>query len=443
MQRQIVPSQDSHLIINMTFMKNPISLIIVLCFVFLADVSAQYYNPEAGCITRKNPSGFDECLPNVILSAVPFLRIVPDARGGGMGDAGIASSADPNAHHFNSSKLAFAEKDMSFSVTYLPWLRNLGLKDVYMGYVTGYKKVDDLQTLGMSFRFFDLGAIQFTDSNGNPIGEGSPREFEFGISYNRKLGTNFAAGLTTKFIYSNLASGQFAQGAEISSATAFAADLSLTYKKPGKLTEYGSLWTFGGAITNIGSKITYTRSQNKDFIPMNLGLGASLLLNFDEYNSITFLVDVNKLLLPTPISPRILDEDGNPVLDSNGNEIIVADYDANNNSFPDYKEQSIFSAAVGSFGDAQGGFGEEIKEFNYSIGVEYWYSQQFAVRTGYYFENPIKGDRQFLTAGVGLKYSVFAIDLSYLIPTNNRRNPLDNTLRFTLQFDFAALSGDY
>lgn len=408
------------------------------------EMSAQYYNPTQGCVTRKDPEdGIDKCLPNVILSAVPFLRVVPDARGGGLGDAGLASSADPNALHFNSSKLAFVEKDMSFSVTYLPWLRNLGLKDVYMAYLTGYKKVDDRATIAMGFRFFDLGDITFTDNNGFETGVGNPREFEFAVSYNRKLATNFSVGFTPKFIYSNLASGQFVGTNEISSANAFAADLSFTYQKEGKLTEYGSMWTFGGAISNIGSKITYTRSQNKDFIPMNLGLGASLLLNFDEYNSITFMVDVNKLLLPTPVARGILDAEGQPVLNADGSEAENPDWDPNGDGFPDYKQKSIFSAALGSFGDSQGGIGEEIKEFNYSIGVEYWYSKQFAVRTGYYYENPTKGDRQFLTAGIGIKYSVFAMDLSYLIPTNNRRNPLDNTLRFTLQFDFAALTGNY
>ena len=388
------------------------------------------FNIDAGCILDSN----GDCLPSTILSAVPFLRIIPDARGGAMGDAGIAASADPNAIHYNSSRLAFAEKDASFSATYTPWLRNLGLNDVFLTYLTGYKKVDDLQTIGFGLRFFSLGEINFTDNDGNPAGTGQPRELEFAVSYNRKLSENFSAGLTAKYIYSNLASGQRVGNTDINSANAFAADLSLTYKKKGNLAANGSLWTFGAAVTNLGSKVTYTGNVIKDFLPANLGIGAGLQLNFDEYNSMTFLFDINKLLVPSPISPTITD--------NNGMSEPNPEYDAGGEIGPDYKEQSMFSAVVSSFGDAQGGFSEELKEYTMSFGMEYWYSGQFAVRAGYYYENPLKGDRQFITVGAGLKYNVFQIDLSYLVPTNNRRNPLDNTLRFTLQFDFAALTAD-
>jgi len=314
-------------------------------------------------------------------------------------------------------------------------LRNLGLQDVYLTYLSGYKKVDDLQSLGFGLRFFSLGEINFTDFDGNPSGTGKPREIEFAVSYNRKLSENLSAGLTAKYIYSNLASGQQVSGIPISSANAFAADISFTYVKEGNLTAYGSQWTFGGAISNMGSKVTYTRSEFRDFLPANLGLGAGLLLNLDEYNSISFHLDVNKLLVPSPISPTILDDNGGPIENP--------EYDANGNGEPDYKEKSTFGAIFGSFSDAQGGFSEELREFNMSLGIEYWYSKQFAVRAGYYYEHPQKGDRQFLTVGAGLKYNVFAIDISYLVPTNNRRNPLDNTLRFTLQFDFEALTGEY
>jgi len=389
---------------------------------------AQAFNPLKGCVTNLN----DECLPNAILSAMPFLRIVPDARGGAMGDAGIATSADPNALHYNSSKLAFVEKNSSFSATYTPWLRNLGLQDVYLTYLSGYKKVDDLQSIGFGLRFFSLGEITFTDFEGNKAGEGKPRELEFAVSYNRKLSENFSAGITGKYLYSNLASGQQVQNIIINSANAFAADISMTWKKKGNLTSFGSDWTFGLALTNLGTKISYTGGENKDFLPANLGLGAALNLNFDEYNSMTFAFDLNKLLIPSPQSLTIFDADNNPVENP--------DYDSDNDGIPDYKETSSFGAILSSFGDAQGGFGEEVKEFNISFGVEYWYNKQFAFRTGYYYEHPEKGDRQFITVGAGLKYNVFNIDLSYLVPTNNRRNPLDNTLRFTLMFDFAALA---
>jgi hypothetical protein len=181
--------------------------------------------------------------------------------------------------------------------------------------------------------------------------------------------------------------------------------------------------------------VTYTQSELKDFLPANLGLGAGLTLNFDDFNTMGFYFDVNKLLIPSPQAPTILDPDTEQVIEN-------PDYDKDANGIADYREQSMFSAVVSSFGDAQGGFSEELRELNYSLGIEYWYDKQFAVRAGYYYEHPTKGDRQFITVGAGLKYNVFALDISYLVPTNNRRNPLDNTLRFTLQFDFEALTGE-
>ncbi|NNE25895.1 MAG: type IX secretion system outer membrane channel protein PorV [Saprospiraceae bacterium] len=411
-------------------MNRILSLLVLAFFLGSTSANAQTYDPIKGCVIDAN----GECLPNAILSAMPFLRIIPDARGGAMGDVGIATSADPNAMHYNASKLAFVEKDMSFSATYTPWLRNLGLTDVYMTYLSGFKKVDDLQSLGFSLRFFSLGEINFTNFNGDPSGTGKPRELEFAFAYSRKMSENFSMGLTAKYIYSNLASGQQVGGVAITSANAFAADISFSYRKKGNLTAYGSEWLFGGSLSNLGSKVSYTQSEFRDFLPANLGLGAGLVLNFDEYNSMGFYFDMNKLLIPSPISSTIFDEDGNI--------IVNPDYDPNMNGIPDYKEQSMFSAVVGSFGDAQGGISEEFRELNYSLGIEYWYDKQFAVRAGYYYEHPQKGDRQFITVGAGLKYNVFALDISYLVPTNNRRNPLDNTLRFTIQFDFEALQGD-
>jgi len=407
------------------------SILVLLTFAFLGSttLNSQAYNPVQGCVTALD----GQCLPNAILSAMPFLRIVPDARAGAMGDAGIATSADPNAMHFNSSKLAFAEENSSFAATYTPWLRNLGLQDVYLTYLTGYKRVDDLATLGFGLRFFSLGEISFTDPEGNPQGEGKPRELEFAVSYNRKLSDNLAMGLSAKYIYSNLASGQQVGTLIVNSANAFAADISLTYNKKGNLAAAGSETTFGLAITNLGSKVSYTGGNNKDFLPANLGLGTAVLLNFDDYNSITFALDINKLLIPTPVSPTIW-VDGQ--IEQN------PDYDPDSDQVADYRATSSFGALISSFGDAQGGFSEELTEYNLSFGAEYWYSKQFAVRAGYYYENQNKGDRQFLTVGIGLKYNVFNIDLSYLVPTNNRRNPLDNTLRFGLIFDFAALASE-
>jgi hypothetical protein len=406
--------------------------ILLLVGITGGSLSAQVFNPFRGCVT--DPNG--DCIPNSVLSVMPFLRIIPDARGGAMGDAGIAVAPDPNSMHYNSSNLAFIEKDMSFSATYTPWLRELNLNDIYLAYLSGYKKIDDLQTVGFAMRYFSLGDINFTDEQGIEIGAGRPRELEFAASYARKLSDNFAMGLTGKYVYSNLASGQEIGGQDIQSASSFAADLSFTYRKENNIGANGGEFAFGMAFTNIGAKVTYTDNTVRDFLPSNLGIGTALTMNLDEFNSLTFALDFNKLLIPSPISPSILPDD-----DPNGVPQPNPLFDPNNNGIGDYREKSLFGGIFGSFSDAQGGFSEEIREVSVSFGAEYWYDKQFAVRTGYYYENPLKGNRQFLTVGLGLKYNVFGFDLSYLVPTNNVRNPLDNTLRFTLHFDFEALQG--
>lgn len=365
---------------------------------------------------------------NTVGTAVPFLRIVADARSGAMGDVGIGLSADPNAMHFNASKLVFAEQQVGISATYTPWLRSLGLNDVYMAYLTGYYKLDDLQAVGFGLRYFSLGSIQFTDVNGQNLSTGRPNEFEVAAAYARKLSDNFSAALTAKFIYSNLAAGQQVGSEVIEPGIAGAADISLTYKGEIELDNTESDLTVGLAITNIGSKITYTNSQSRDFLPANLGLGAAWTFKLDDYNTLTAAIDINKLLVPTPC----LDDNTTP----NINEC-----DENGDDIPDFKEQSPVRAIFSSFSDAPDGFSEELNELIYSFGLEYWYDQQFAVRAGYFHEDDQKGNRKFFTVGLGLKYNVFGLNFSYLIPTTNQRNPLDNTLRFSLLFDFEALGG--
>lgn len=413
-------------------MRNLSGGIAMILFAILVAINTNAqvaFNPVVGCV--QDVSG--NCVPTTLLSAVPFLRIIPDARSGAMGDVGIGLSADPNAMHFNASKLVFAKEDVGLSASYTPWLRSLGLNDVYLTYLSGYRQLDDLQTVGGSLRFFSLGEINFTDPDGNPAGTGKPREVEVSVAYARKLSENFSAGLTAKYIYSNLASGQRVGTLDINSANAFAADLSMTYVKDLQLGEMASKLTIGTAFTNIGSKISYSeQSQVRDFLPMNWGLGAALDMQLDEFNQFTVAFDMNKLLVPSPVSFSITDP-SDPDL-----TIENPDYDSNQNGIADFREKSMFSALLGSFGDAQGGVSEELKELAFSLGVEYWYDKQFAVRAGYYYENPLKGDRQFLTAGFGVKYNVFGLNLSYLVPTSDRRNPLDNTLRFTLNFDLGA-----
>ncbi len=414
----------------MLTMKKLQTLLALVFAISCLDINAQIFNPEAGCIVDTN----GDCVPNTILSAVPFLRIIPDARSGAMGDVGLATSPDPNAIHFNASKLAFVEKDVSFSATYTPWLRELGLTDVYLAYLAGYKQIDELSAFGMSLRYFSLGDISFTDFNGNPLGSGRPRELEVAFAYARKLSSNFSTGITGKYILSNLASGLSVQGTEIFSANSFAADVSFTYK--GQIGDNDL--TIGTAISNLGSKVSYSNSVYRDFLPANFGIGATYGLNLDEYNSLSFSFDMNKLMVPTPIPAKL--EDGSSAPGDNP-EYDNENGDGTGDGIADFRQKGTFQGILGSFSDAPGGFSEELKEINYSFGVEYWYDQQFAVRVGYYYENFLKGDRKFLTVGVGLEYNVFGLNLSYLVPTNNRRNPLDNTLRFTFNFDFDAFQG--
>lgn len=385
----------------------------------IAGVTTLQAQVEPKCKDGYNPITGERCA-NAVTSAVPFLRIVPDARGGAMGDVGIATSADPNGMHYNASKLAFAEKKVSISASYTPWMRNLGLQDVYLANLSGYVKLDKLQAIGFGLRYFSLGDIEFTDDNGTSLGQGRPNEFDVTAGYSRKLTDRFSAAVAAKFIYSNLATGQRVEGNEIKPGIAGAADLSLTYKTPVKFTKNDSEFTFGMAVSNIGSKITYTNSINRDYIPTNLGLGLAWKFNLDDHNTITVTSDFNKLLVPTP----------RPEIDEDGDDI------------PDYKQYSSIRGIFKSFGDAPGGFSEELKEINVGTGVEYWYDEQFAVRAGYFFEHYSKGNRKYFSVGLGVKYNIFGLDFSYLVPTTNQRNPLDNTLRFTLLFDFEAFEGD-
>jgi hypothetical protein len=346
--------------------------------------------------------------PRPVVSAVPYLRIAPDARSGAMGDAGIAVSPDANSIHYNASKLVFAEDDFALSATYTPWLRGL-VRDIYLAYLGGYYKLDDMQALGFSLRYFSLGDIQFTDQNGESLGNGRPNEFDLSLSYSRKLSENFSAGVTGRFIYSNLAAGQTVESIEINAATAAAVDISLTYNTV--LSPLSDL-SLGLAITNLGSKVSYTRSQIKDFLPGNLGIGGAWNINFDDYNRLTFALDFNKLLVPTPLDP-------------------------NDPDYLDRRQQSVMSGVVSSFSDGEN-FTEELREIKISGGVEYWYADQFAVRAGYHHEHALKGNRKYLTLGFGVKYNVFGLNFSYLVPTNAQRNPLDNTLRFSLLFNLDA-----
>lgn len=355
---------------------------------------------------------------NTINTAVPFLRISPDARSGAMGDAGIAISPDANATFWNLAKLPFATNDAGASVTYTPWLKEL-VDDVFLAYLSGYKQLDETQAVGASLRYFDLGTIQFRDMRGEFQGNFHPREFSFDLGYARKLTDEWSLGVALRYIYSNLASGTSRNGVTFKPGNAVAGDISVFYTHE---TDYyggrAATWNFGVAITNLGTKIAYSNdAQFKNFIPTNLGIGGAYTYQFDEYNKLTFALDINKLLVPTP-----------DTIDSDGDNIW------------DYKEQSVVSGIFSSFGDAPGGFHEELNELMYSFGIEYWYNDLFAIRAGYFNENKHKGDRKFFTLGLGLKYDIFGINFSYLVPSGSgvQRNPLSNTLRFSLIFDLGS-----
>ncbi|KXK38923.1 MAG: hypothetical protein UZ09_BCD002001197 [Bacteroidetes bacterium OLB9] len=406
-------------------------LILSIIFLLPYFAQAQIFDPNKGCVIDNNGN----CVSNTLLTAMPFLRITPDARSGAMGDVGIALDPTSNAMHFNASNLVFSPDQSGFSLTYTPWLTNLNLDDIFLLYLSGFYKIDENSAVGGGVRYFSLGDIDFTDNAGGSLGTGRPREAEFSLAYTRKLGDNFSASLTGKYAFSNLASGQIVNGVDINTAKTFAADLGINYRKKANLGGYKSEWSFGVALTNIGSKVSYTRDNLvKDFIPANFGLGTALRMDFDQHNSLTFALDLNKLMVPTPIASSISDGQGgfitNPEWDKDGNDVA------------DYREKSLFSGILGSFGDAQGGFREEMKEVAISFGAEYWYDKQFAFRGGYYWESAEKGNRRYFTVGAGIKYNVFGIDLSYLIPTSVIPNPLDNTLRFSLLFDFSVFQSD-
>jgi len=365
---------------------------------------------------------------NTITTAVPFLMIAPDARSGGMGDAGVSSSPDIYSMHWNPAKYAFIDKDMGFGISYSPWLKAL-VPDINLAYVNFFKRLDPEQTIAASLLFFSLGDITFTNDVGDPLGTYHPNEFSLDFAYSRKLSENFSASVAARFIFSDLTQGQFVGGSETHAGTSIAADVSFYYQKEVSFANTTGLLAIGTNISNIGSKISYSNNV-KDFIPTNLRFGPSLTLEMDEYNTIAFMVDVNKLLVPTPPVYEVDPITGQPVIGVNGRPNIAAGKD------PDV---SVIGGIFQSFFDAPGGFSEEMREFSISTGVEYWYDKQFAIRGGFFHEHKSKGNRKFFTLGAGIKYNVFGLDVAYLIPLE-QKHPLENTLRFSLLFDFEAFS---
>lgn len=369
-------------------------------------------NTVIGQSTVGTISGFDSN-SRPILTAVPFLNFALDSRSTGMGDAGVATSPDANAVFWNASKLAFAQDKISASLTYNPWLRGIGVSDMFLTSLSGYYKVDDKQAVGGEIRYFNLGDIQFTDNNAAVIMNFVPREWAGSLSYARKLGKQFSMSVTGRFINSNL-TGDFSNGGlEAKPGRSIAADVGFFYVIPSiKLGKKDGNLNLGANISNIGQKMSYVNDGTTDFLPANLRIGAALTMNLDEMkkNQLTFVLDANKLLVPSP-----------PVYNAQG--VIVKGSSTN---------KPLLSGTFGSFNDAPDGFGEEMREFILNGGMEYWYNQTFAARVGYFYEDKNKGNRKFFTLGAGFRNKQFGIDVSYLIPQATRNNALDGTLRFTL-----------
>ncbi|MBT3383544.1 MAG: type IX secretion system outer membrane channel protein PorV [Prolixibacteraceae bacterium] len=356
---------------------------------------------------------------NTITTAVPFLSITPDSRAGGMGDVGVGTSPDVSSQHWNPAKYAFIESDMGVGLSYSPWLRAL-VNDINLAYIAGYKKLDEVQTISSSLRYFSLGDIVFTSEYGEYMGQQSPNEFALDLGYTRLLSEIFSGAVALRYIRSDLTGGQLINGIESNAGSSFAADVAFYLYNEFRANRRENIFSAGINIQNIGAKISYTDGEVKDFIPTTLKLGASYTTEMDEYNSITFAVEANKLLVPTPPIDTLGFDDGDVIYPGGINSDI-----------------SPISGIFSSFADAPGGLSEELQEINLSVGVEYWYNKQFALRAGYFYEHENKGNRKFLTAGAGLRLNVFALDFSYLLPTQ-RNHPLENTLRFTLSFDVDA-----
>lgn len=394
-------------------MKKSVVLLVLMSVSGLAGM-AQNYNELAGQEGSR-----------VITTAVPFMMIAPDARSGAMGEAGVATEPDANSMHWNPAKYAFIEKDFGFGISYTPWLRQL-VNDINLAYLSGFGRIDDVSTVAATLRYFSLGDITFTDEFGNELGTYRPNEFALDGTYSRKFSENIAGAVAARFIYSNLTQGQFVQGAETSAGTSIAADVAVYYQKEVDLGSTDGEVRWGINISNIGNKISYSKTAiKKDFIPTNFRIGGGLTINLDDYNSLAATLDINKLLVPTPpVYQR--DSLGNPVYDPEGNLVVEKGMDP---------EVFVVQGMIQSWYDAPYGFSEEMREFSFALGLEYWYAKQFSVRGGFFYEDATKGNRKFFTVGAGLRYNVFGLDLAYLIPLE-QQNPLENTLRFTLLFNF-------
>ena len=352
---------------------------------------------------------------NYISTGMPILLIAPDAVSSGMGDVGVATTPDAYSAHWNNAKFAFIEGTMGVSTTFTPWLRNLKVGDMNLLYLGGYYHINKRSTAAASLTYFSLGDIEMTDIMGEKITDLHPNEFAFDLTYALMITDNLSLGATGRFMRSDLTNGQTINdgsgNSETHAANSLAADIGLYYQKPVSKTEEIALGAF---ISNLGAKLRYSEdNNNQEFLPANLRVGGRYTNRIDDYNKVSVMLDINKLLVPTPRWRS----------------------DTTQN-LTTYNNIGVVAGALQSFGDAPGGMSEELQELQLSAGAEYWYAETFAVRAGYFFEHKNKGGRQYATVGFGLRYNVISFDFSYLVPTAKlSTNPLSNTIRITLSID--------
>ncbi len=365
---------------------------------------------------------------NPVNTGVTTLSITPDARGSGMGNLGAATDPDINSQFWNPSKYPFAYSSGGIGISYTPWLRKI-VNDIFLADVSGYYKLgsQDNQALSASFRYFSLGEVTMSDDTGaSTVQTINPYELAFDIGYSRKLSEKFSMGVVLRYILSDLSYEDAYSGETNTAASAFAADISgyyVTYPMIGR-NECQFAWGFN--ISNIGSKVSYDHGTNYAFLPTNLRLGANFMFPLADYNTLAIGLDLNKLLVPT--KPRRKDYD----MDT------VEGQDAYNEAEEKWRTMSPITGIFKSFTDAPGGFKEELREINVSVGAEYAYNQQFFVRAGYNYEDSTKGGRSYFAFGAGFSLNVVRLDASYMLATA-QSSPLDQTLRFTLSFDMDGL----
>jgi hypothetical protein len=370
--------------------KLALALVISLC---VGKLSAQTIGGAGTSLIGQDSTN------KVITTAVPFLMITPDSRAAGMGDAGVATSPDANSAHWNAAKLAFIDKGYGVSASYTPWLGKI-INDMSIFYLSGFYKINRKQTVAASMKYFNLGEVQFNQGPdpADLLGRYNPREFAFDVTYSTILTEHMSIGGSLRYIHSNLTGYLSTNSFDARPGNSVAVDFGFYYNTP--IVWRNSNLAFGATITNLGGKISYSDANNKDFLPTNIRIGSAYKMELDAKNSLSFALDFNKLMVPSPA--------------------------------PGSKTKPMLSGVLGSFTDAKGGISEELAEITTSLGMEYWYNKTVAGRLGYFYEAKDKGNRKYLTAGVGMRVDKFGLDIAYLVPTNKRENALAETLRFTL-----------